>query len=995
MVPDQREPACRECPESRKFTSFPAARLLPIVLLLPFIGYLAFAPLIAQEAPVLDIVVSQESVLLSWTAPAGQNRWAVLRSSNPYMVPADTLALTSQTHWVDTDGAAFQGKHRFYRVLPWIPGATPPGLVLEPFEVALPELTSYGNFDYDPDVSLVPREEGSEEQCIRLSGDTWKVMSIDPRPVNRSTVWSIDGYCESRANYQMIGFGDGTDDMWYVLWGREAPNTDSLITTYQGYFPLESWQTFHLPIGEDWHGRFGTEPEIDRVYLVNDRYTTVVPGIWYLDNLLDATGSMPTPPEAAFNWRMRILEEVDSLEVRFTNLTHDPDSDELEFFWSFGDGTHSTAEHPLHFYPRGGSWPVTLRVTDGSLYWHYHSAVVSDYPVTRTPQPFTIACVGDIILARSVASDYIVPQGAGSVYDGVRDLLTAPAITIANLESPLTYYNERHPTKSIVFKGLPPYADGLPGSGIDMVTLANNHILDYLESGMLETMATMDALNIPWVGAGMNDILARRPTFLNSEGMVIAVAGYSNRDGHYNNAQPFLDAGRDRAGFAYWNRAAIEATVPQMVEQSDLTMLQVHCGSEYSRVPMDGDKRNLNYVGELEPDDPYVIFSMIPDSGEVALRHYAVEQGADLVICHHPHIIQGLEVYQGKLIAHSLGNFIFDLTYNETLPSMVVNIDVSPSEGVIGADVVPIWIENHLPVVAQGGLGNSVLDYLSHYSRLLNTHFVRFPGESVGRVMFDTTYARGMETGLTTLPLYEAEGVRMTRPFRVEGDGHLSRVALPDVPPGMMVRYGRDIFHYGNMEDEGTDPWFFNTDRNSYQDALGRNGSRGIQLFGPSTGEPFDGQVDLRRRVQVNNSYPHSFLGWVSTQGDPAAKVRVVIFSARSGGNATSWETPTINGTQPFTPIHVDMESVPANRSFADVRAVASFSGSLTSAAWFDDFALIEWGNWQVVSPTGYIDVPYPNGYRYLQVRIPPWVTYPADTVTVQDQREWPISMAP
>ena len=60
-----------------------------------------------------------------------------------------------------------------------------------------------------------------------------------------------------------------------------------------------------------------------------------------------------------------------------------------------------------------------------------------------------------------------------------------------------------------------------------------------------------------------------------------------------------------------------------------------------------------------------------------AIRHFAIDEGADLVIVHHPHIIQGVEVYNNKLIAHSLGNFIFDLNYPETYPSMILNVDVN------------------------------------------------------------------------------------------------------------------------------------------------------------------------------------------------------------------------------------------------------------------------------------------------------------------------------
>ncbi|NQT65263.1 MAG: CapA family protein, partial [FCB group bacterium] len=61
----------------------------------------------------------------------------------------------------------------------------------------------------------------------------------------------------------------------------------------------------------------------------------------------------------------------------------------------------------------------------------------------------------------------------------------------------------------------------------------------------------------------------------------------------------------------------------------------------------------------------------IPHMWDIEIRHHMIDSGADLVICHHPHVIQGIEVYNGKVIAHSLGNFVFDLSYLETFPTMI------------------------------------------------------------------------------------------------------------------------------------------------------------------------------------------------------------------------------------------------------------------------------------------------------------------------------------
>lgn len=990
-MPSKRLPAINEVDRHSFSNPWRTTSLFHLAAILFLLTALSLPfPASAQQSPELTITTQGEDVLLQWNRPTGQRRWAVLRGQDPMMRAADTLIVTADTTYLDLQGAAFNGKHRFYQVLPWVPSPPQPGDPIEEFDFETPAFSSYADEDSQPEIELIDRPGSpAGNYCFRISGDTWKVMDIEPRQLSSSTVWSLDAYCEQPGAYQMIGFGDGTDEMWYVLWGRHAPNTDSLITTFQGYFPRETWQTFHLPIGEDWHGRFGTHPEIDRVYLVNDLYSYPDPGVWMVDNLDDASDVMPAPPGSAFAWTMTPQPELDSLDVQFTNLTLDSDSDELEFLWAFGDGTHSTEEHPLHRYPSGGEWAVTLRVTDGSLYWDYHSQVIADYPVTRTPQPFTITCVGDMIFARNLIGDYINPYGPEYVFEHVRDQLTSSEITIGNLESPLAYSDHEHPTKSIVFKGYPPYAAGLPSAGFDLVTLANNHILDYMEEGLLETIDAVEGQDVLWIGAGMNDILARRPTFLNREGQVIAVSGYSNRDGHYNNYQPFLDAGRDRPGFAPWNRSAIEATIPALRENADLVMAQVHCGSEYSLIPMDGDKRNTQYVDEILPDAPNVIFNMIPDSGEVALRHYAVEQGADLVICHHPHIIQGLEVYEDKLIAHSLGNFVFDLTYNECLPSMILNIDVD-EDGVTGADVLPIWIDAHLPRVATGGLAYSILDYLSHYSRLLDTHFIHYPGEEVGYVMFDTTYTRESDRGERTLPLLPDVGSRSTRPVRIDGDGYISELAIEDAVPGMVIRYGRDMLHWGNMEDEGANAWNLNSDNESWSD-LGRDDSRCIQISIPS-GNPYNYVTDFIRAVEIDNSFEYSVLGWVATNDATGANFQVILQANRNGGEVDNWDTDQLTDDNAYTPLFVNMPALPGNGHFVNIRCNNSQPGVHDATAWFDDVALIEWGPWTIVSEDGSVPVPYPNGYRYAQVRVPSWVDWASDEVTLVDQREWPVS---
>ena len=138
----------------------------------------------------------------------------------------------------------------------------------------------------------------------------------------------------------------------------------------------------------------------------------------------------------------------------------------------------------------------------------------------------------------------------------------------------------------------------------------------------------------------------------------------------------------------------VKKQIESVKDFSDIIVVEMHAGSEYSVSPgSDYDYTESSTRFEELKINPasQTGFLIHPKTGmeiedyswrldrpqmwDRAIRHFAVDQGADLVIVHHPHIIQGVEIYNQKLIAHSLGNFIFDLNYPETYPSMILNVD--------------------------------------------------------------------------------------------------------------------------------------------------------------------------------------------------------------------------------------------------------------------------------------------------------------------------------
>ncbi len=942
------------------------------------------APSPAASAPILVSEQTPEGTLLTWEAPVGQHRWSVVRYVGFADPSPDTIAIATTPRWLDRTPPPPEGQPVLYRVIPWEQEESDPdgGYVMESFERGVPLLLPYGDEDEDPEVSVLePGSFADPGHHLHLAGDTWKRMPIQPVALEQHVRWRVDAYCDQPARMQAVGVSDGENDLWYVLWGTWAPNSDSLVTSYQGWFEEEQWHAITLPVGEDWHGRFGYEPTIEELLLVNDA-SYWSQGSFRLDNIRELGRGDSGTPRADFAWQV-IEDDPDSITVAFSNLSFDPDSEELELLWCFGDGTvEYDNPQPLHRYPRGGRWIVDLRVRDETLRWDTLRRTIHDPPYSLPQGELTITCVGDMMFGRDMISDLIQPFGMDHLFQHVAPHFAASDLVMGNLECPMTDSNDEHPTKGIVFKGRPEDTDGLVEAGFDLVTIANNHILDYMTEGMEETQENLEELNLPWVGADMNLAGSRAPVYMNTNGTSIAVVGMSNRDGHYNNYQPFLDAAHDRAGFAPWNRTGIEATVPPLARSNDLVMCQVHCGSEYSFYPMDGDSYRPP-SDDVGPDDPFVIFSLHPDSSEVALRHYAIDQGADLVICHHPHVIQGVEVYDGGLIAHSLGNFVFDLSYNETLPSMLLDVHIEEKRPA-GATVFPLWIEGDIPVSATGELARNILDYLTHYSRLLGTHLVRPSSELYALVQFDSSYATITDQTVETLLFEESvDGVRSPA-LPLDQAGYLTAVEVEEAPASLELRFGRDVLLWGNMEEEGAEPWNLNSAYENYTEQEAHGGQRSLRIALP-TSVTNNYITDFRRRVKLQTNAQYSFSGWLMTSGSEGASFQVGVYSGRDDGYGEVWESAMLSGDNGWTHVQLDIDELPENGRFLNVRCNLDPPSERTATAYYDDVKFIEWTEWSSGDVPGQWAAPMPNGYRFVQLR--------ATSEEVEAGEEWPVQL--
>ncbi|MHB9144142.1 MAG: CapA family protein [Symbiobacteriia bacterium] len=312
------------------------------------------------------------------------------------------------------------------------------------------------------------------------------------------------------------------------------------------------------------------------------------------------------------------------------------------------------------------------------------------------PAQATLTVFGDIMLSRGVDTQ-VGKYGLDWPFQLVADRTRAGDVTFANLESPLGVTGTPLPRKLIWFRGRPESVATLPKAGVDIVTIANNHILDYDTPNFLETLDLLDKTGVRYVGGGRTLQEAREPVVAEVNGIRIAFLGYSQfADIFWDYSYPrrFTATAATAAkpalpGVAPIRLDLIRQDIAAARQKADVVAVAYHWGTEYVNVPA-------------------------PEM--VALAHASVDAGADLVLGFHPHAVQGFERYKGKFIAYSLGNFVMDQRRDVTRESMILEF-LLQKDGVRGVNVVPVMIEGFRPHLATGAEAENLWAKLRRISR--------------------------------------------------------------------------------------------------------------------------------------------------------------------------------------------------------------------------------------------------------------------------------------
>jgi len=839
---------------------------------------------------------------------------------------------------------------------------------IEDFEAGSIQLFSWLNEDIQPNNWQLDATTtyNSSDYSLRLFGNTWKRQVITPVVIDSGSVISIAARTQSGARVQGIGFSDGINVLFYSLSGSLVVDIEEWINVYQGAFSHNTWNVYHLPIADDWFAFFDHLPLLTSIIYINDLDGVSSRSIWF-DDILNITSDLPQAPHVTVSYSITQNQRLNSgqrqVGVQFSSFVIDPDSDVFTYRWDFGDSTFSSLPNPYHVYTITDAHPYRafLTVTDNTGKRDFASCLI-DVDTGESNLPIRMNFVGDVMLARryELPGGIIPTQGVNAIFAPTRPFLgDAADITVANLEVVLCTVGTPHPTKSVVFRGSPNNISGLVFAGIDVVSTANNHSMDYGLAGLRQMQGLLDQAGIIHSGAGANSYEAYMPAFYNKHGLNIAFLRSSDRDGSYNNAQPYLHAGYNKPGFASMTPYHITQQINAVQGVADLKIVDMHAGSEYSLTPgANYDKSTFLY--DYEDTDETSPRIDVPHMWDREIRQYAIDAGADLVIVHHPHIIQGIEVYNGKVIAHSLGNFIFDLNHPECFPSMILYADADHS-GFSNFEVMPIYIRNYIPVPATGQLGIYILDYLARRSRELDSVLRVDKNRNRGQVVLNPTQTFTLATAheIPARLIPQTNNTFRTDPIKLPRLGSISSV--DDVIPsfGAMVRLGREHHWFGNFEDEGSPLWNPTFDSNVFLD-----GMRSARLQTTTNGQSITNTLTHRIRI-YDNTRPFTLNGWIKTRNAANANIQIRFYNSRTGSQISSVNlSDGVNGTVDWTYYHRQI-TLPTNAFYYDLVLRVTGSGSFTQA-WFDNLSVIEWMDWMDV--TTLADIPHPNDFYWMQV---------------------------
>ncbi len=320
-------------------------------------------------------------------------------------------------------------------------------------------------------------------------------------------------------------------------------------------------------------------------------------------------------------------------------------------------------------------------------------------PVAASAETLILAAVGDIMLAGS-ARPVLEREGYDLPFAATKSILAGSHITIGNLEAPITRGGREFTGKRFRFRSPPQTAKALRDAGFTVLTLANNHILDFGSAGLAETLSHLDASGIRYTGAGADLAAARAASIVEAQGKRVAFLAYS-----LTYPAEFY-AGKRRPGTAPGFAPLVKSDIEAARRKADYVIVSFHWGRE---------------------------LAVKPQRYQVSAARWAIDAGADVVLGHHPHVLQGVERYRHGVIFYSLGNFAFGSASRHADRSIIALITLD--QGVSRVEIIPLNVLNrkvlYTPSILAGEDGKRLIGRINRLSGDMNATFLEDRGRYV------------------------------------------------------------------------------------------------------------------------------------------------------------------------------------------------------------------------------------------------------------------------
>jgi poly-gamma-glutamate capsule biosynthesis protein CapA/YwtB (metallophosphatase superfamily) len=445
--------------------------------------------------------------------------------------------------------------------------------------------------------------------------------------------------------------------------------------------------------------------------------------------------------------------------------------------------------------------------------------------------------------------------GARSVVRYVAPIMAAADASTVNLETVVGQLPavDAYPAKRFLLQSPPVILAALHDLGVDLVTLGNNHAYDWRQAGVASTIAALDAAGIPWAGAGMTAVQAQAGRMIDVRGTKVGVVSATTVNGDFvNDSLPATDESKpdstpDRDFWQYEERmfgfgqpgdlgyiapatrrpgaawaeytaveqsmsaeqsgkawAALTAVYPEL---QDWVARRGHGGA----APFDA-KVVADSIAALRTAGAALVvveihggfqFSDVGSEFAVGAAHAAIDAGADLVVGHHPHVLQGFEWYKGHLIAYSLGNFVFDQDFLSTFPTVILRT-IFEGDRLIDARVIPLTIDRYRPMPVGGRAAQRVVRLMDSRSALAAFSDRIQPRVIAAVLNSNAPTAAVTETGMTGEVGNERTQTKVRYLLDSAGQAVLPPCALAKAG-SFAGEVGLDLIQWGDIDDVTAD----------------------------------------------------------------------------------------------------------------------------------------------------------------------------------------------